>query len=450
MKKLVIWSTLLSTLVLLLSISVIAAPSQVVLKVAYAYNPAGNPALANWLTESASEFEAIHPNVKIAFVQITGSEGDYYTKLDLMMRSPSTAPDIVYEDSFMIPSDAAAGFLLPLDKYVQQWPDWQQFYPMMQDIVKFNGNIYGIMNGTDVQVIWYNQDIFKEAGISVPWQPKNWEDIIKAAELIKQKVPGVIPLNIYSGVPADEASTLRGFENLLYGTAMASNSLYDWNTGKWVISSKGIKDTLDFIQKVFTQGLAEPLQVALNPQCGLIVQNQLLPEGKLAMDIDGFWIWSSWLPGRSSPWPDWEKVMGLALIPTQYGQAPHYVSLSGGWALSISSACKNPDLAWDFVKTANSAQNLASFDFYAANIAVRKDELNYQIYSNSFLSNKIFSEAMQYTNYRPAFTPYPKISYQIDLAMETVMLGQPVESAMSSYADAVTGIVGSQNVESIK
>lgn len=451
MKKFSVWLVLLSILMLLLSVSVMAATSQTILKVGYWQNPqpGGIPPLTAWLTKAASEFEATHPNVKVQFVQIVGSEGDYYTKLDLMMRSPNTAPDVVFEDSFMIGSDAAAGFLLPLDKYVDNWSGWQHFYPSMQDITKFNGNVYGVMNGSDVRGLWYNKDILQKAGINVPWQPKNWADIINTAQLIKQKIPGVIPFSMYSGVPMDEASTMQGFEMLLYGTAMGNNSLYDWDTGKWVISSKGIEDTLNFIQTVFTQGLAEPLQDALNPQYGTVVGQQLLPEGKIAIDLDGMWVWGNWIAKGPTPWSDWEKVMGFALMPTQYGQAPGYVSLSGGWALSIAAVSKIPDLAWDFIKIASSAENLASYDYHEGNIAVRDDEVNYPIYANSPMAD-VFANAMNYTHYRPAFTAYPKISYQIDLAMETAMLGQPISSAMSNYADAVTGIVGSQNVESIK
>ncbi len=46
--------------------------------------------------------EAANPNIKVKLEPIIASEGDYYTKLDLMMRSASTAPDLVREDSFLV------------------------------------------------------------------------------------------------------------------------------------------------------------------------------------------------------------------------------------------------------------------------------------------------------------------------------------------------------------
>src|SRR5262249_25583292 len=160
------------------------------------------------------------------------TEGDYYTKIDLMMRSPSTAPDLVKEDSFLIGSDATAGYLTPLTKYLATWPDYKaQWFPGMQAITTFKGVNYGVMNGTDVRGLWYNKHVIENAGLPATWQPHNWADILAAARAIKAKVPGVIPINVYSGIPMDEASALQGFQMLLYGT---NDPLYDYKTGKWI------------------------------------------------------------------------------------------------------------------------------------------------------------------------------------------------------------------------
>jgi multiple sugar transport system substrate-binding protein len=122
------------------------------------------------------------------------------------MRSASTAPDIVREDSFLVGSDATAGYLQPLNKYLASWPEYkQQWFPKMQSITTFNGQNYGVMNGTDDRLIWYNKHVFKKAGLPLNWQPHSWADILSAARAIKAKVPGAIPMNLYSGIPEDEA-----------------------------------------------------------------------------------------------------------------------------------------------------------------------------------------------------------------------------------------------------
>src|ERR687885_2304843 len=193
-----------------------------------------------------AEFEKANPGSTVELIAIQAAENDYYTKLNLMQRSPKTAPDVVYEDTFLINSDIQAGYLLPLDSYLQKWADWQQFPDSAKAAVAgVDGKVYGVPMGTDTRALWYNKTLFRKAGLPVPWQPKTWNDVLTAARTVKSKLPGVIPLNVYSGKPAGEASTMQGFEMLLYGT---QDKLYDKTSQKWISSSKGFTDALDFVK----------------------------------------------------------------------------------------------------------------------------------------------------------------------------------------------------------
>ena len=69
------------------------------------------------------EYEAAHPGYTVELEPIEAAENDYYTKLTLMNRSSSTAPDVMYEDTFLINSDIQAGYLAPLDSYLAKWSD---------------------------------------------------------------------------------------------------------------------------------------------------------------------------------------------------------------------------------------------------------------------------------------------------------------------------------------
>jgi multiple sugar transport system substrate-binding protein len=64
--------------------------------------------------------------------------------------------------------------------------------------------------GTDTRGLWYNKNLLAKAGIKLPWQPKTWADVVRAAAAVKKADPGVIPINIYSGV----APVLRITENV--------------------------------------------------------------------------------------------------------------------------------------------------------------------------------------------------------------------------------------------
>ncbi len=398
-----------------------------------------------WWQNVQKQLDANHANVKLKLEPIVADEGSYYTKLDLMLRSANTAPDIIREDSFLIGSDTTAGYLAPLDSYLNSWSDYQQWFPSMKSITTFGGHNYGVMDGTDVRLVWYNKDIFQKAGLPTTWQPTSWSDILQAAQTIKAKVPGVIPMNLYSGVPMDEASSMQGFEMLLYGT---QNPLYDYKTNKWVISSKGFQDSLNFVQRVYNPSnlLGPPNDIALNTTAANTISQQLLPQSKLGIDIDGSWLPGTWAAGGQSPWPQWQQKLGMAKMPTQFGATPGSDTLSGGWAYSIAARSQNKDAAFQVLKVANSASLLGSYDVAAAQITPRKDVVSVPAYAN-LPGNPFFTSLVSFSQFRPAFPAYPKISVQIDSAMQEVMQGKSPADAVATYSQAVTGIAGAGNTE---
>lgn len=398
-----------------------------------------------WWKSAKAKIEAAHPNIKVKLMPIIADEGSYYTKLDLMLRS-NNAPDIVREDSFLVGSDVTAGYLAPMDSYLNGWSDYKsQWFPSMQKITTFNGKNYGVMDGTDVRAIWYNKDIFKKAGLPTTWQPNNWADILSAANTIKKKVPNVIPMNLYSGVPMDEASTMQGFEMLLYGT---KDTLYNYQNSKWVSSSTGFKDALNFVKQVYNPAnlLGPTNDITLSTTAGNTVAQQLIPQGKLAIDIDGSWLGGNWETGGATPWPQWKDTMGLAKMPTQNGQDPKYVTLSGGWAYSIAARSAHKDQAFTVIQEAFAKDLLGKYDIQTNGIAPRKDIVQLPDYS-ALPNFPFFTQLVDFTQFRPGFPAYPKISVQIDNAMQQVMSGKSADDAMSAFSQSVETIAGSDKTE---
>jgi ABC-type sugar transport system, periplasmic component len=387
------------------------------------------------------QYEAAHKGTTVQLIPIQAAENDYYTKLSLMNKAPSTAPDVLYEDTFLIKSDAAAGYLAPLDSYVKKWSDWSQFPDNAKQAGQGeDGKLYGISMGTDTRALWYNKNLLQKAGVTVPWQPKTWQDVLDAAKKVKASEPGVIPLNVYSGKGAGEGSTMQGFEMLLYGT---QDTLYDASSKKWVAGSTGFKDSLKFVKDVYQGKLGPTPEQALDPNFGNVIGGQLLPKSKLAIDLDGSWMSSNWLKGGAAPWSDWNSVMGQAPMPTQNGDAPGSTSMSGGWTLAVGSKSKNKDAAWDFVKLALNEKNSLNYDIINTQIAVRKDVASDPKYVASNPTNKFFSDLVSITHFRPATTEYPKVSNNIQVAMESVMTGQQSpEQAAKAYDQALASAVG--------
>ena len=442
---------LIVVLIFLSSIfSIIFGQDKTTLHVVYRWTVVSEKAFEELFANAIEEFNLRYPNVEVKVDKLTGAAGDYRSKISMMMRSSETAPDVVYEDSFMIGSDASARYLLPLDDFVSSWEDWEKFYPSMKDIVKYQDSVYGVMLGTDVLGLWVNNKILEKAGINTPWQPTCWEDVLEAAILIKEKVPGVIPFNLYVGTAVSEAATMRGFLPLLYGTELGKNAFYDYDTQKWVAYSPGLKEIFQFIHDVYAEELGPSLQNVLNPQWGSgIIETQFIPQGKLAINLDGMWLIRTWQEGGAYVWPEWEEVMDFVAFPTQYGQSPGKVSMSGGWAWSIPALSKNHELSWEFIKILTNAENIANYNASIGNVSVREDSLLFEKYVNMPFSAK-FTELMNYTYYRPSLPKYPQVSFLVQTCTENLILGASVEKTLKDYEKGLINIVGKENVEYIE
>lgn len=402
-----------------------------------------------YLAGIKTQFESKYPGKKVEFVPIKAPDSEYYTKLQQMLRSPRTAPDLVYEDTFLINSDITSGYLKPLDPYLAKWPDWKRFIGTAKAAARGeDGKTYGVPDGTDTRGLWFDKRVFAKAGLPADWQPKTWDEVLAAARTIKRKVPGVTPINVYTGKPAGEAATMQGFEMLLYGTGDGrTDPLYDAGSKKWITGGRGFRDALRFVETVYKEKLGPDVSDALDPNFATAVRGELLPEGRLGIDLDGSWLPQDWLPGSGHEWPDWSKRLGLAAMPTQDGQAPGRVSMSGGWTWAIPAKAGNPGLAFDFIRTMQTKDNARKWYIANSGIAVREDVADDPAYATAQPGIAFFTELVASTHYRPAFPAYPKVSTAVQEAMEGVTTGdRSVEQAAGDYDATLKDVTGGRVV----
>ncbi|MFD2611141.1 ABC transporter substrate-binding protein [Paenibacillus gansuensis] len=399
--------------------------------------------LYKWIEEVAASYP--DKNVVVKQTPIQASEGDYFAKIALALKSKDTAPDIVTEDTFILNSDASAGFLEPLDDKLKEWEDWTNgsfIEAMKKGVTASDGKVYGVPYNTDSRGLWYNKDIFKKAGLPEDWKPKSWDEVLAAARTIKEKAPDVVPIWMNMGKATGEATSMQTYEMLLYGTG---ERLYDDASGKWITKSQGILDALTFIETVNKEKLGPPLSKVLNGQAGNTSSREYLPQGKLAISLDGSWITGNYFESGAAPWPEYKDVLGFAPMPTSKGQEPGSITLAGGWALSVPSNAKHKDEAFEFIKYALNKENSKKLVISSGNITVRADVAKDPEYTK-LPFNEIATEYLQNAEFRPAQDKYPEVSTQIQTMVESVASGTSPADAAAKYAQDVTRIVGADHI----
>src|ERR1700733_6001775 len=143
------------------------------------------------------EWDAKYPNTKLQVIKIAGTDVDEADALALRFKQASTTPDLVVTETPYLSEYAAAGYLLPLDKYVAtaaSAPFWSTFPANIKDLTKFSGSEYGITAGNNDQGLLYNKQMLQQAGVPMPWNPTSWADILSAAQKVKAHLPNVTPL----------------------------------------------------------------------------------------------------------------------------------------------------------------------------------------------------------------------------------------------------------------
>jgi multiple sugar transport system substrate-binding protein len=297
------------------------------------------------------EWDAKYPKIKLQVIKIAGTDVDEADALALRFKQASTTPDVVVTETPYLSEYAAAGYLLPLDKYLSSAssaPFWSTFSPNIKNLTKYNGTEYGVSAGNNDQGLLYNKKMLQQAGVPVPWNPKNWADILSAAQKVKAHDPGVIPIWLGAGVQAGPFNVGQGVANLLFGTS--TPTMYDQSSKKWVVNSPGLTSSLNFYKEVYSQGLGAPTSQLFTTQAIGSPVN-LMKQQKLAITLASNWMPEAWVtPHTSFYWPQSKTAVGIAPIPTEFGQAPGQAGEISGWALGVSKASGNPTAAWNLVK----------------------------------------------------------------------------------------------------
>lgn len=401
---------------------------------------------ADWGNQLVEEYKAVNPDANVQLIEIASGE-DMYTKITMMLQSPQTAPDIFSEDGFMLKSDAAAGYLEPLDDRLKDWEDWSQFEQAIIDGAKgSDGKQYAVPFSTDTQGIWYDKELFRQAGLPVPFEPKNWDEILEAGEKIKALGDDITPMFMYASKTTPEETSMRTFQNLYSGTGA---KLYDEKEGKWLVDKAALTTALGFVDDVFNEKKIGPsLSLETTTNVESMFQSQMFKEHKLGMLFSGHWILNKRGEGKDYEWPEALDQLGFAKLPTVDGGGDGYTTMCGGWTWAIPKNANNKDGAMEFLKFIASKEQQTKFCMSNGDLAVRRDVLESEEYNNQKMAlPEETTDMLQYGHFRPTVEGYSSVSPLYTEMVENVALtGMPVEEAIQSFETQLKATVGEDKV----
>jgi len=366
-----------------------------------------------------------------------------------------TGADIMNIDGIWVGEFADAGYIQPLSKIVgssyTKWEGWSQINTAVQDLMSYNGTRYGIPQGTDGRILYFNKKIFAAAGLPTDWQPNSWADILAAAKKIKDTQSGVTPLQINAGTQMGEATTMQGALPLLIGTG---ERIYDPATKKWAGNTSGIRKVLQFYSHVYGSKEYGNSTWQLTAT-GRDDSFQAFADGKVGILGEGDYGWRGvWNPSTGNHKMATRNTdIGFAKIPAYTPGAgirgQNFVSMSGGGGYVLNPGTKNAAMTWDLLTFMNNRESIQASLNGSVKISQRNDVNNYITSANADTCiDFIVKNVMPLTAYRPGLALYPAVSTEFQKATEAIVNGKSVAEAAAAYETAVKGLVGAGNVKS--
>jgi len=270
------------------------------------------------------EFRAEHANINIKEESV--AHDPYRDKLTTLGAS-GALPDIFMANGSVIIDFAQKGYVTPLDDIIKEDAEWGGgFVNGAFDDFKVDGVTYGVpIKMAAVHTIYYNKEIFKEAGITE--FPTTWEGFKQAITAINEAGYTPIGMGNRSNVPVGST---------LFSTLADRVTGPEWFNGLKTGESKFTDP--QFIQAL--DALKELVDLkAFNPDINSIDEGQgesLFFNKQSAMHISGSWF----IPRLVKDAP--EEIVantGLAFLPAIEGGKgeAHSVAGGGGWSYAINA-----------------------------------------------------------------------------------------------------------------
>jgi len=327
-----------------------------------------------------------------------------------------TPPDCALVDNPDFAAYIAIGAFEVLDERIAKWEYGEEdFYPGPWQSCRWEGKQYGIPFETNTLVLFYNVDMFKQAGLDPNKPPRTWEELTSyAAKLTRD---GVFGLSICA--VASEEGTFQWLPFLQQN----GGDIYHLDSPEAI-------EALQLWVDWYNKGYISKEVVNMDQWSGVRPQFQ---NEQAAMMINGPWCVK---PIRDEvPDLNWK----VATLPGRKKQA----SAMGGVDFGIIKGAKNADAAWEFITWLYKPENIAEFWHKFGSLPIMPEVAKNAPYWKGGPVFEVFLEQMKYAAPRGPHPKWPQISTAIYTAIQEALTGvKTPEKALKDAAKRVKEITG--------
>lgn len=250
--------------------------------------------------------------------------GDYWTQLQTSVAGGETF-DVFWMNAASLPVYASAGALASINGLLADGSIDPSNYPQpLVDMYAYQGLQYGIPRDYDTIALFYNRDIFDEAGMDYPDETWTWDDLRSAAEQLTDEGAGQWGIGL-------QFSWQENYYNFIFQN---EGRLLSEDLSESVIDEPEAAEAIEYVTNFFLDGLTPSVAIQQsNP-----VAETLFPAGQVAMMPGGSF--------RASTYAEAEANIDVAPLP----QGRRRATVIHGLANVIWSGTPNRAAAMEFVR----------------------------------------------------------------------------------------------------
>ena len=208
-------------------------------------------------------------------------------------------PDAFYVDSSLFPNYASAGALAPIGDEMAN-PD--DFYENLRAAFTWDGEFYCPPKDVATLGLFYNEDLFAEAGVDAPTSDWTWDELRNAAQQITEAGLEV------DGAPVLGMSLSPDFARLIAFIYQAGGSVTSDDLSEMTINSPEALEAVNYYVNLVLDGFADQ---PANLDSGW--NGEAFGKQRAAMVVEGNWM----VPYLSDSFPD--VNWGVAELPAGPG-----------------------------------------------------------------------------------------------------------------------------------
>lgn len=370
-----------------------------------------DPAFIENQRKLAQPFMDAHPDIIVEPVPTS----DRYNEKMLTMLAAGSKADSVKVSSDFLARFVAEGVLRPLDEIVEADPNFKldEFYPytLAQNCQIHNGKLYGLPNGESARVVYFNVDMFKNAGLPDPrelYEKGEWtHDVYFDSALALTKGEGADKVFGTAVNFSDARATLTWIHQ-------NGGNFFDKEFNESIINQPEAVETVQRLLDLITVQKAAP---SAQDQEILGGNAQALASQRLAMFPDcGIWCATTLSKITDFEWDAVAAPRGSVDQRTAY--PPH------GYTIPV--ACAVPDAAWEFNKFITGPEVEKTF------IVDGSFECKHPVNEQYFIENAPVKNSQLFIDwlkegqvFYPPFNPmWPEMSQGIIDSLDTMLTGE--------------------------